>query len=113
MKFRFPWQRKSQKEVEALELMLEELFAPVNARVDYVDDLRNRLLGVEERRIFGIKVKSPQFIFLIIGSIASILLFIATGIRTLITLLGSLGVIRKVRKDAQEEENSTDVESMS
>lgn len=95
MKFTLPW-RKSNKhsELDQVEQQLETLYTPVAARPEFLDGLRQQLVGASERRWLGLRVPSFEFVLLVIGALASVSLVLVTGIRALLTLLGTLGVIQ-------------------
>lgn len=95
MNLRLPW-RKSNKsnELSLVEQQLEGLYKPVEARPEFLDGLRQQLVGVRERKWLGLRVPSFEFVLLVIGALASLSLVLVTGIRAVLTLLGTLGVIQ-------------------
>jgi hypothetical protein len=103
MKFQLPWRKSKKVDVLAmLEAKLEAAMQPVQARADYLQDLRNNLLGRTEKRFLGMRVKSPELILAIAGGILSAFVILATGVRAVITLLGALGILQQVSKKIKE-----------
>jgi Flp pilus assembly protein TadB len=103
MKFQWPW-RKSKKidVVSLLESKLEAAMQPVQARKDYLEDLRSKLVNQSEKRFLGMRIKSPEFILAIAGGALSVIVLLVTGARAVIALLGTLGILQQVSKQVNE-----------
>lgn len=103
MKFRWPWAKKGEEEISSIESMLESLYKPVSARPAFVDELRQKLVGV--RGPLGVAGRSTlELILLIGGAIIGLAVFILASIRAVLTLLAGIRFIGgKVQKKRKEE----------
>ena len=74
-KISWPWTRKKDaEEIGSIEAMLESVYTPVNARPAFVDDLRQKLVGV--RGPLGVASRSTlELVLLIGGAIIGALVF--------------------------------------
>lgn len=103
MKLQWPWKRTNKGDVVAkLEAKLASVMQPVQARADYLQDLRNELVGRPEKRFLGMRIKSPEFVLAIAGGALSAVVLLVTGFRAVIALLGTLGILQQVNKQANE-----------
>ena len=103
MKFQWPWKRTKKVDVVAmLETKLEAAMQPVQARADYLQDLRNELIGRPEKRFLGLQIKNPHIILAIAGGALSAVVLLVTGFRAVVALLGTLGILQQVNKQANE-----------
>lgn len=95
MNIRLPW-RKTNKNTELAEIeqQLVSVYKPVEACPEFINGLRQQLVGTSERRWLGLRVPSFEFVLLVIGAFASVSLVLVAGIRALLTLLGTLGVLQ-------------------
>ena len=93
MKFRWPWSKKrSEEEISSIEAMLESLYTPVSARPAFVDELRQKLVGV--RGPLGVAGRSTlELILMIGGAIIGLILFVVAAVRALLTLLTGIRLI--------------------
>ncbi len=95
MNIRLPWLPKNQPDkLSGVEQQLDAILTPIDARPEFISQLRQQLVGVQERRWLGLRVPSFEFILLVIGALASVSFVLVAGIRALLTLLGTLGVLQ-------------------
>ena len=106
MKFRWPWSKKSD-EISSIESMLESLYTPVTARPAFVDELRQKLVGV--RGPLGVAGRSTLELILIIGgAIIGLVVFVFAAIRALLALLTGIRLIGgKVQKKRKEKKKTS------
>jgi hypothetical protein len=102
-KFRWPWAKKNkEEEIGSIEAMLESLYTPVNARPAFVDDLRQKLVGV--RGPLGVASRSTlELVLLIGGAIIGAVLFIFAAVRSIISLVAG---VRQIGGNVKEKRNS-------
>lgn len=106
MRIRIPWlTRKAKKlELSTLEERIKAALPPVQARPDFLENLRGQLLAREDHLIFGLPAKTLRGGLLVVGAVISGLLMIIAGIRTLASFLGIVGLLRRVRGSAKDSE---------
>ena len=97
MKFRWPWQKHNQEdELASLDAMLKSAFQPVTPNSEFLHGLRETLIAGEQK-VLGLSRRSVEQLLLVLGAIASGVLLIITGIRTIINLIGAFGKLRASR----------------
>lgn len=97
MKFRWPWQKRTEEdELASLDAMLDSAFQPVSPSSDFLTGLRETLIA-SEQKVLGLSRRTFQQLLLILGAIASGVLLIFTGIRTILNIIGAFGRLRKPR----------------
>jgi hypothetical protein len=104
MKIKLPWQRKQSKlgkDLIALEKKLESTLIGVDPRSDFVKGLRTKVVGSSEKAAVPISNKKVQKGLLVAGGVVSILLMLLVGVRVIITILGTVGLIQ-ARKKGEE-----------
>lgn len=108
MKFRWPWsKKKSEEELSSIEAMLESLYTPVSARPDFVDELRQKLVGV--RGPLGVAGRSTlELILMIGGAIIGLVVFVVAAVRAVITLLSGIRLIGGKVKEKRETKKKAD-----
>ena len=105
-KFRWPWAKKKQEEeISSIESMLESLYTPVTARPAFVDDLRQKLVGVKGP--LGVASRSTlELILLIGGAIAGAIVFVFAAVRSIISIVTGIrqigGKVREKRSSKNE-----------
>lgn len=103
MKLKLPWSKSKKMDLMTmLEAKLEAAMQPVQARADYLQGLRNELVGGPQKRFLGLRVKSPEFMLAIAGGALSVIVLLAAGVRAVITLLGAMGILQQVNKQIKE-----------
>ena len=102
MKVQLPWKKRENRSVDALEVLLESTLKPIAPNSEFINDLRYRLLGQTEKKILGMPEDTFQIVLLILGMVASGAVLILTGIRAIIAILGSLGLLQQYRKTLRD-----------
>ena len=107
MKFRWPWQKRSEEdELASLDAMLQSTFQPVAPSNDFMHSLRETLIAGEQK-ILGLSRRTFQQFLLVLGAIASGVLLIFTGIRSILNFIGALGRFRKKRSEKEPPPETT------
>lgn len=99
MTFSLPWpDRRTSENISALEARLQRVFVPVQPRAGYAGELRAALQR-EAHLPPPEKAFDKNFQIILIGgaSILSGVLVILTGVRTMIAILGALGIYQQVK----------------
>lgn len=112
MKFRWPWSKKtSEEEIGSIEAMLESLYTPVSARPAFVDELRQKLVGV--RGPLGVAGRSTlELILMIGGAIIGLVVFVIAAIRAVLALLNGIRLIGgKVQEKRETKEKMASTQS--
>ncbi len=95
MKLQLPWlQSRRYFKLEPVERRLEELLQPVEPRPEFVSELRQKLVGEPKKQWLGLGMPKLQTVLLVVGAIASAGFVLVAGIRAILTLLGTLGVLQ-------------------
>jgi hypothetical protein len=95
MKIDFSWLKpKRYFKLEPVERRLEAVLQPVEPRPEFVRELRQKLVGPAQKGWLGLAMPKFEVILLVVGSIASVGIVLVAGIRALITLLGTIGVLQ-------------------
>ncbi len=103
MKLQLPWNKEENRTTDALEVLLESTLKPIAPNVEFINDLRYRLLGqTEEKKVLGMPESTFHLVLLVLGMLASGAVLILTGIRAIIAILGSLGLIQQYRKTMKD-----------
>jgi len=107
MKFRLPWgKNKNEEEISSMEALLESVYTPVTARPAFVDELRNKLVGV--RGPLGVAGRSTlEFILLIGGALIGLLLFVAGAVRAVLAFIAGIKLIGGKREEKAKSKKST------
>jgi hypothetical protein len=95
-RFRWPWQKSEEDELDVFAKELESLFQPVQPREDFVRDLRDNLMAKPKPKWLPLPKFGWQFILVIAGGIISAFLFVLGGIRLFTNLF------KKSNKDKAE-----------
>jgi hypothetical protein len=105
MKFQFPWRKKSaQSKYDVFEGLLEAALKPVAPRQEFLNVLRQDLVGKKEGLLFGrISPKTLRMGVLGVGAALSGALIMVAGLRWVLTLLGALGLIQLQRQKHKEQ----------
>lgn len=102
--FKFPWQHEFESDQSTdIESLLESSLHPVKPRSDYVRELKERLKRVTPRPKFVLPKKFQYVVLGIAGFVSGIVLLL-TGIRVIVTLLATLGIIRQISREQHEEQ---------
>jgi hypothetical protein len=97
MKLRLPWKNRKKESKEPLESLLQKTLVPVSLNPEFKKNLRERLIGETEPTIIGIPQSTFQTFVVLIGILASGIIIVFTGVRTVIAILGSLGLLQQFR----------------
>ena len=100
MKIQLPW--KKNHSADSLEVLLESTLKPITPSAEFINDLRYRLLGKTEKKILGMEEDTFHLVVLVLGMVASGAVLIFTGIRAIIAILGSLGLLQQYRKTMKD-----------
>ena len=101
MKFRWPWQKRTEdEELASLDAMLDSTFQPVSPSNDFLTGLRETLIA-SEQKVLGFSRRTFQQLLLILGAIASGVLLIFTGMRTILNIIGAFGRLRRSRGEQE------------
>ena len=99
MTFSIPWlNRPTSDDLPALEASLQRALVPVQPRAEFAGELRTAMQR-EARLLTPAKpsTKSLQILLISGASILGATLFILTGVRTVIAILGALGLYHQVK----------------
>ncbi len=108
MKIRFPWNKKvNPGSVEGIERLLHSTLTPVSPRSAFVTNLRHKLVDYEARPSLLPDSKKLRYGLLGLAGVVSAALMIFTGIRTIISILSALGLLREMRRQMEEKRKST------
>jgi hypothetical protein len=102
MRIQLPWKKKENNSVDSLEVLLESTLKPIAPDSEFINDLRYRLLGQREKKILGLPEETFHVVLLVLGMLASGAVLILTGIRAIIAILGSLGLLQQYRKTMKD-----------
>ncbi len=81
MKFRLPWQKKSEyAELESMEKFLDKLFVPVIPSKEFSNKLRSDLIGNRKRKFFGLKIPNAKMGWMLAGGIFGTLILIINAV---------------------------------
>lgn len=107
MKIKFPWRNKKETiGLAFVESRLDKHYKSVSPRREFTQDLRNQLVGVEDKRILGIKPKTMRIGLIAVGAGMSLFLVLLTSIRVFISLLSALGLLHQVNKQIKDKKAS-------
>lgn len=96
MKLKMPWRRnKENDELSILEARLDELLQPVEPRKEFVDSLRNKLVGKPAPKFFGLEISKPEAGLVVVGGIFSGILLLVSGVRAILMIAGMFGLIKE------------------
>lgn len=90
------------EQIAEVESHLRATLSPVPPRPEFVKKLRHRLLDVSRPQIVLPKTNPKQHILLVFASIASGVFVVLTGIRTVLSIFGMLGLLRLIIRHGQE-----------
>ena len=79
--------------LDDFEVYLSESLTPINPRPEFVNELKQRLLGSKERRIDRNKVL--RYSVFGTAGVVSTLILIVTSIRTVMTVMGTIRMLRR------------------
>jgi hypothetical protein len=107
MKISFPWKRKNDETLLELEGLLESTFTPVAPRRGFTSDLRRRLETTmpsatsprEKPRTFG-----QHWTFWGLLTLVGSFLFVLTGFRFFVGIMGALGVLGEFSRRLKKED---------
>ncbi|MBN2500073.1 MAG: hypothetical protein JXB38_04840 [Anaerolineales bacterium] len=103
MKLQLPWKKEENRSADVLEVLLESTLKPIAPNSEFINDLRYRLLGqTEEKKVLGMPENTFHLVLLVVGMLASGAVLILTGIRAIIAILGSLGLLQQYRKTLKD-----------
>lgn len=104
MKFRWPWQKKKEDELDVFAQELEALLQPVQPREDFVMGLRDNLLAKPKPAWLPLPKMGWQLFLWIGGGIISVVLVILGGIRVVANLLNRKKTkeVKTLKEDVQE-----------
>lgn len=95
MKMKLPWQKKNKYiNLSQLEKKLDDVMRPVKLRQEFVENLRNSLVGTPKQAKFALPKLESRSNLLLLGGLLSSLMIIFTGVRAVLALLGALGLIQ-------------------
>ncbi len=91
--------------LEDIEAILEGSLQQVSPRPEFVRKLRQRLIDFSRPTVDVPKINSFQYVLLALAGIAGGALFLVTGTRAVLSLLGALGVVHYLRKQQDEQKH--------
>jgi hypothetical protein len=101
-RFRWPWQRKEEEDLEVFAKELETVFRPVQPREDFVRDLRDNLMDQPKPKWLPLPLAGWRLILVIAGGIISAFLLILGGVRLFTNLF------RRKKVKPKKQPSSTD-----
>ena len=101
MKLQLPW-KKENRSNDSLEVLLESTLRPIKPNSEFINDLRYRLLGQTEKKVLGMPEETFHLVLLVLGMVTSGAVLIFAGIRAIIAILGSLGLLQQYRKTMKD-----------
>lgn len=103
----------SKTNLETFEGMLEGTFQHVSPRPEFVRKLKQQLIGYPRPSVETSKINSLEYILIALVSLAGGTLFLVTGARAVLSLLGALGVVHFLKKQQDEKKNFSGSRSIS
>ena len=101
MKIQMPWKKKKillERDLQVLEERLQTTLKPIQARTDFLRNLRVQLVGEESKKLLGIPSQKVQEGLLVAGGILSLAVVVFTGIRAVLAVLSALGIMQLKKK---------------
>ena len=101
MKIQMPWKKKKillERELHVLEKRLASSLKPIEARPEFVRNLRIMVVGEDSKKIIGIPVQRLQEGLLVAGGILSVAVVVFSGIRAVLAILSALGMMQLKQK---------------
>ncbi len=104
MKLQLPWKKQKitlEHDLQILENRLSSMFNYIEPRIEFIRELRTKLIGKSHQRRVTISSEKIQKGVLIVSGVFSLTLIIITGVRVFITILGAIGIIQ-IKKQVEE-----------
>jgi hypothetical protein len=103
----FLWGRKQkEQDLIAIERHLQAVLKPVKPRPEFVRDLRRQLVSQFSNLEPDPKTDTRQLLLVSAAGFLSGTLILVLGIRTVLTLLGALGVIHQFKRQLDEKRDN-------
>jgi len=90
------------KKLLTLESYLDERMKAVSPRPEFVNQLREKIIGKQKKSIFSFRALKKENYLIVFGIIASIGLVMIAGIRAITTILGALGVLQVSKQSTRK-----------
>lgn len=90
-----------------VEKVLETILVPVEPRPEFREWLRVRLRRPESYEANSAQVKRSQHVILMVASIASSAFLLIAAIRTVMSLVGLISVLRLLKRQAEQKRLSS------
>ncbi|MEK6222977.1 MAG: hypothetical protein N2D54_12090 [Chloroflexota bacterium] len=102
MKLKLFWKKsKDSNELGILENQLDILFLPVAPQIEFVQGLRNELVGDSKKHKLTLSPSKMRNGLIWVGGVASVFIMVMAGLRAIITLLGAVGIVQQINKQNQ------------
>ena len=88
-------------DLPGIEIMLKTTLKPVTPRSEFVKNLRQRLLDPDRLAVRIPQINTRHSLILSLAGIAGGTLFLVTGLRAVLSLIGALGVIVLLKRQGQ------------
>ncbi len=92
-----------EKQIKVMENRLQAALQPVSPRPEFVKDLKRRLLSPSEADASIAANQPKQNIFMIAAGLLSGTVLIVLGVKAVIALLASLGLIQQVKRQMEQQ----------
>ena len=109
MRIQIPWikNRRAVNDLASVENALAGILQPVRPSHEFVGGLRSRLLSKNPGLAFGSPNKKWQNALLVGGAVVSAIVLLVAGIRALISLLGTLGLLHQLNQQTKNKRTAT------
>ncbi len=95
-----------EKQITGMENRLQATLQPVSPRPEFVKDLKRRLLSPSPADASIANSKPRQNVFMIAAGLLSGTVLILLGVKAVIGLLASLGILQQVKRNIEQQECS-------
>jgi hypothetical protein len=94
-------------DLPGLEIQLAEVLVPIIPRVDFISDLKKRLIVEPDDSLLVRKQNPIQVILLGFAGVISGVLILLIGFRAIIALLGGKGYLQQIKEQTRQKKAQT------
>ncbi len=92
-----------ERQIKGIENRLQATLLPVSPRPEFVKDLKHRLLSPAEADASIVSSKPKQNVFVLAAGLLSGTVLIVLGVKAIIALLASLGLLQQVKSRMEQQ----------